>query len=293
MTPAAGIHPGVPFHVYAQWDAVNHSLLKHFERSPLHAKHAIENPREQTQALLMGHALHVATFEPARFAEEFCIIPEFNCSTTVGKEGFRNCIANMIGRDLSEAETKLRKEELLELGKLEGRKTILDEGDFAELQGMGTAIRSSRVASHYVNAPGQCEVSCLWKDDSTGLLCKGRFDKLIPRVIVELKSCRNAKAGPFGRDCANFFYHAQAAHYVAGHPEGGQKHVIIAVESKPPHGVAVYSLSARDLQSGELLRRRWLNDYADAVATGEWPGYPDEVLELELPGWAQQQEEVA
>ena len=109
------------------------------------------------------------------------------------------------------------------------------------------------------------------------------------RIIVELKSTRNAKRGPFGRDAANFFYHAQAAHYCSGHKAATGHtalHVIIAVESEPPHGVAVYALPNAALQSGELLRCKWLEQYADCLASGEWPGYPDEVQELELPGWA-------
>lgn len=296
MLPAAGIHPSVPFSLYGDWPAANFSLLKYFDRSALHARHAIENPKERTKALRMGHALHVATFEPARFAKECVTIPDFNCGKTEGKEGHRLAIEVIIGREVAMGLTKAEREAMV----ADAGITLMDASELEELRGMGDAIRNCRAAARLVSVSGECEVSCIWQDPATGLDCKARFDKRASvggqPAIVELKSCQDARSWQFGKNCANFLYHAQAAHYRRGHHACTgvlPRHYIIAVESAAPHGVAVYTLSAADLQTGELLTRRWLDQYAKCIETGNWPGYPDESAELQLPSWSQQVEEVA
>ena len=62
---------GVPFGNYRAAAGVNVSSLKEFNRSPLHFKHARENPKPTTSAMSLGTAAHCATLEPERFAAEF------------------------------------------------------------------------------------------------------------------------------------------------------------------------------------------------------------------------------
>jgi exodeoxyribonuclease VIII len=273
LLPATGLHAGVPFEVYAGWDAVNISRLKPLRRSPLHCRYQMDHPREETGALNLGRATHAAVFEPALFDSGFVAIPKFDRRTKDGKAAH------------AEAMEKA------------GPKTVLDEDDYRRLCGMREAIAGCRAASRFVEAPGQCELSAIWIDEPTGLTCKARFDKLaglrLP-IVVDLKTTRDASAGWFARDVARYGYAAQLASYVHGHRRiTGQDAaaVIIAVESDPPHGVAVYLLGDQSLQAGAVEYRRWLDLYAVCEKAQTWPGYKDSVEVLEMPAWAQTSEE--
>ena len=48
-------------------------------------------------------------------------------------------------------------------------------------------------------------------------------------------------------------------------------------------GTAVHLLV---LEPGRAVYRRDLATYAECLRSGEWPGYPEEIRELELPAWA-------
>ena len=296
--PAFGIHPGVCFGAYQSWDAANHSMLKHFSRSAAHAKHEMSQPKTTTAAQRLGNALHVATFEPGRFADEFVTLPDFgNLRETINKERFVAAIEDIIGKSIPNG-VKIKKDDLLTMAQEQGVKTVLEASEFDDVKGMGQAINDCFDAQFYVNSPGHCEVSCLWKDARSGIVCKGRFDKLATirdrRIIVELKSTKDAREFPFGKDVANLFYHAQAAGYIEGHAAAtGEKseHVIIAVENSAPYCVAVWTLSDDALAVGLSHRQSWLNKYADCLATGDWPGYKAGVNVLDIPKYTKHIEE--
>ncbi len=269
ITPSTGFHPTVTYETYSAWDAANISRLKAMSRSPLHCKHAIENPREQTDSLLMGLALHAAVFEPAKFETGFAVIPKFDRRTKDGKAAHEQAMNAAAGKD------------------------IINEEQLEAVTAMADSIRETRSAQKFLVAPGMCEHSALWLDTETQMRCKGRFDKLAQfaarPVIVELKTTKDAGSASFGRDVFNYGYAAQAAFYCDGHKAvTGEEplHVIIAVENSAPWAVACYMLTDAALQTGRLEYRRWLNLYADCVRSGVWPGYPDKVELLDLPAWA-------
>ena len=99
----------------------------------------------------------------------------------------------------------------------------------------------------------------------------------------------------FRRDAWKYGYHIQAGFYQMGVAislglDRYPPFVFLAVEKSAPYGVAVYSASenfalvGRD-RAGELLQR--LKACRDAGLGAEnWPGYPAELNELELPAWA-------
>ncbi len=301
MTPAVGLHPGVSYSDYAKWEAINHSTLKHFHRSCAHAKQEMDKPRELTDALIEGQALHVATFEPARFSEEFAVMPELSFGSKAEKELAAAIISEFIGKPISGGGS-LKKKQLMALAQ-SGPKTLLTAEQYEEHIGMGKAIRESRSACEFIDAPGLCEVAFVWKDSVTGLLRKGRADKLAspvhPRfkgkkVIVELKSCQDAREFQFGKDAEKFFYDAQGGSYIEGIKLATGEdvlHIIVAVEKNAPHCVGVGPLPAEAMQRGLYLSRKWMDRYADCVATDVFPGYLDKIRAFKWPAWAQQIEE--
>lgn len=279
--PTAGLHYGIPYEDYAAWPAINFSKLKPILGTASKCKYEMDNPKKPTAAMTLGSALHVATLEPGRFEQLFYICPPCNLTTTEGKKIFAENRAKagdkLIIRDGSKTDEPLM-------------------GAVADLKGMAKSIRGLKSTARFLDGAGQNEVSMLWKDEEFGLWCKARIDRHIPEVsginrpaIVELKSARDASEFWFSKDIDQRNYDAQAASYRHGLEIITGKmaiHAFIAVENFAPYDAAIYMLDDQSLQTGLLKYRHMLKLYAQCVKTGKWPGYPDKVQTIGLPGYA-------
>ena len=93
-------------------------------------------------------------------------------------------------------------------------------------------------------------------DPATGVLCKTRNDWLPDghRMIVDLKTTRDASWEAVSKVFARYGYHVQAALYrrvyqlVTGNAAA---FIHVVVESTPPHEVAFLELDPEALQAGE------------------------------------------
>src|SRR4051812_24246093 len=58
---------------YIKIDAVNWSTLKHMRTSPLHYRHAVDSPDEDTARFGIGRAIHTAILEPHKLATDYAV----------------------------------------------------------------------------------------------------------------------------------------------------------------------------------------------------------------------------
>jgi hypothetical protein len=67
----------------------------------------------------------------------------------------------------------------------------------------------------------------------------------------------------------------------------------MCVEDAPPYPVGLYNISenAQGLALHEI--KEDMETLARCMKSGEWPGYPAEVMELDLPAWAYKAKEAA
>lgn len=270
--PAPGVYPGVPFLDYLAWDAASQSILREFARSPLHARHALTSPRKDTKALIFGEAVHYAILEPEKFATRYAEPPAVDLRTNAGKAAYA------AWQEEHPNAVPLTADEY---------KRCLDASAAAREHAIAGPILRSPV-------PGLREVSVVWNDPETGVLCKARPDLVTSydgwTVVPDVKTTRDASPGAFSASIARYGYHVQAAHYLAGldaHAPRARRWLWIAVESEPPHGVAVYECSEAARLQGGSERGVYLRAYAKARETDVWRGYPDVIQELDLPRWAQ------
>src|SRR5690606_28335140 len=154
------------------------------------------------------------------------------------------------------------------------------------------AVHSHPTASKLLRG-AEFELSAVWEDKVPGytpFLSKGRFDIVNRRLrlLADLKTTTDASPRSFRRDIYRYFYYGQAGHYLSGARALGidvDAFLIIAVEKKPPYGVAVYSLKGEALVAAidELNTLKAI--YAECMETGHWPSYSTEIEEITLPGW--------
>jgi PDDEXK-like domain of unknown function (DUF3799) len=264
-----GIFPGLSFEHYVQIPAANHNLLKHFRWCAERAQKILVSPPDPNEAMGMGWCGHVATLEPARFELEFIPAIRADKRTNAGKAAWAEFTAAHQGR------------------------TIVTQEQYDLARGIRDAVWRHPAAAEILQSRGACELSVVWRHEGTGVLVKGRLDRLGELggwpVVVDLKTTRDASQQAFAKDIYNYQYHEQAAIYLDGldaHHSHPRKFLFIAVESAPPHCVAVYELEEDALQVGREAYEQHLAAYAACVRTGCWPGYGDGVGSITLPSWA-------
>lgn len=139
------------------------------------------------------------------------------------------------------------------------------------------------------------EVCIVWKDYTTGLLCKARLDVLTPTWQIGdwKKSARSLKWETFAATVRNYSYHGQAAMYRDGvnamldankrpRPKVGLFR-FMCVEELRPYTPAIYDLydepgsgSYDWLAAGRDLWHSLLVQVRECLESGHWPGHNNE-----------------
>lgn len=269
--PAPGLYRDVPYDTYDRWGGVRSSLLKKFNQSPLHARYAMLNREEPTEAMLFGQILHVAVLEPDRFSKSYAVMPN---------------LGNRQSKTVRAAEDAFRAEH--------AAATFIDKKDYDKAISMRDAVWSHPTAKEILSSPGVNELSAVWKDKETGTVCKGRQDRFGAwanwPTVVDLKSAADASRKSFSKAISNFGYCEQAAYYLDGFDvlapfEGDRRYVLIAVEKTPPFAVALYELDSQAIEVGRRKYRTHLVEYARCLESGVWPGLGDGCDLISLPAW--------
>jgi hypothetical protein len=260
---------------HANKSRVGHSALVKMVRSPVHFLDAISS-QEETAALRLGKAVHTAVLEPEIFKSTYKVQPKFDRRTKDGKTA----------ADLWEKENQ-------------GCEFISDD-EMDGIHGIVSAIATHAGATSMLSK-GVFEKTVLWTHEETGILCKIRPDCLVTDdrgeivAAIDLKTTQNAEKRKFAKSMADYGYDLQAAFYTDGLKKVIGREVpffFLAVESKAPHGVALYKTGERTIEVGR-------KKYSDALAllkwcreNQSWPSYQvfGEAEEIDIPFWATKME---
>lgn len=250
----------IPFADYQRIAACHWSSIKEMKKSPLHYKHALENERKDTATLIKGRAAHTATLDPDNFLRHYVLCPLKDRRA----KGYKSFAQSNAG------------------------KTILFEKEYQLALNIRDAVRRHPVASQLLSG-GEAEKSLTWTDPETGLKCKSRLD-YIGKSLVDLKTARSVDRRMFANAVVAYEYHAQLAMYrdavmsTEGRVPDGV--YIVAVESAPPHDVAVFELGDEELERGLNIYMAYLRRVKMCQETDTWPGRYEEAEGLVLPAWA-------
>ena len=268
-----GLHDDIPAARYHRGMGISKSGLDLIHRSPALYRLTQQSPRPSTPAQALGTAVHMMVLEPGRVRD--------------------GIVGDPYGASRSKEAIAWRAEQAAA-----GRLTLGMGEDtdpwsptpWTAAWAVADAVRAHPMARALLGT-GRAEVSGYWTDPDFGVLCRLRADWLdeAHQVVVDLKTTRDAGMDSFSRSAVEYRYHVQAAFYWDGLVACGwvpQAFVFVCVETAPPYGVALYSVKPEDLDLGRAVYRRDLATYAECLRSGEWPGYPEEIRELELPGWA-------
>ncbi len=260
-----GIHKNL---TRADYDALkereNWSIVSEVETSLLHYRYRKSAPPQERAVFVRGSALHCLVFEPKRFWADYVVW-----------QGTRR------GKVWDDFEAK------------HAAQSILTSDEFAKVEGMAEALRAHKLVEPHL-ADGSPEVSVLWTHQGDGfeMDCKSRLDWVAPTTgaILDIKTTsRGVGLRDFGRACADYGYHGQAAMYSDGFEAASGirlPYFLVAVEAEAPFDVCVYRVTGLELEVGRAKYRSYLHRIAEARKANHWPGQSEEVRELSLPVWA-------
>lgn len=285
--PGVGLHRGIPALAYHAWPGASQSTLKIMrDRSPLHARWAMDHPQQSTDALIVGAAIHTCVLEPDLFPTLYAFAGR--CEATKKSDGQQCSNTGTVRRD-GHWFCNVRGHDPVGFNAPGDPVIALREGEYNACIGIRDSVRAHPATQHMLEGDAEC--SAVWEDPETGVLSRGRFDDLALGIgaITDLKSAVDASPLTFRRSLYRFGYHIQGAMYIRGAQTLGMdvdSFGIIAVEKDAPYAVAVYQLEAAALFDGARELDALLARWAECESTGVWPCYDTEVVKLDLPKWA-------
>ncbi|MEO2024286.1 MAG: hypothetical protein ABGZ23_00225, partial [Fuerstiella sp.] len=169
-TPAPGIYHDVPFEEYCAWDAINNSSLAPALKSPRHYKHGLDNPRDDTDAFRFGRLCHAGRLEPAAVLDRYIVMPDMSkdIKTADGKPA----------RSPKATTEYKRRVATWEEQQAEADCEVVTRQRFEEFKGVLDSLNGNILAREWFGTDGPAELSILWKDPITQLVCKIRIDKV-------------------------------------------------------------------------------------------------------------------
>lgn len=289
---------------YRQDPAISQSEAKELLKSPAHyqARYGPNaEPFYPTPAMLFGSAVHHRTLEPETFADHWCSKAEYGGEPTIPE------LKKLLTDKGVPFKATAKKAELLELAYPEGVPTdsrcALSEDDWRHVHGIHAALRSHDYTGMWFD-PGQKDYSkfnelSIYSKTHQGHLIKGRLDRAHIQgnklTILDLKTTDKADARSFQRKLVDLRYDLQASWYTRLAAEAFAslevEFIFIAIERKPPYGICLYRASESIIEHGNRLMDKALNIFGERMAIDDWPAYPPEIVDLELPSWESMQQD--
>jgi hypothetical protein len=172
--------------------------------------------------------------------------------------------------------------------------TIITDGELEAITGMARSLGAHPLVKSGI-LDGAVERSLIFKDEKTGVWLKSRPDNIPASsgLFADLKTADSVSDDSLERSLASYGYHMQAglvgmaSDALLGRPM--EEFAFVWVEKAPPHCVRVTVLTGADIERGRMQLRRSIDQFAECVATGEWPGPGGTRRDAEyltLPAWA-------
>jgi exodeoxyribonuclease VIII len=226
------------------------------------------------ECLILGSALHCLILEPQRFAQEW----------TVGDGPTNPTTGSPYGSD-----SKKYREWLMQQ-----IKPVLTRAQYEKVLGMADAVAADPDARVIRDNPRKTELSVFWEQD--GVPCKCRLDCAQPKLLWDIKSCRDATEFGFMRSIADYRYHLQAAFYLMGACRAGLAEPTtpfqwLCVENTPPFATHVMLVPIDLLGAAHDRVEKLIEQYAACRKSGQFPTlYPKSTPTT--PKWMLPKEEI-
>lgn len=272
---APGIYLNVPIEQYhSEKFAIGCSGLKAMLKAPAYYFGQYLDPNcppeseRESPGRRFGNMVHAQLFEHESFAERYRVGPEVTSKALKAWKDFASTLPEGV-EPITPAEYKTMQQV---------RRSALTIPDIASALAVGDG-----------------EVSAYAVDDETGVMVKVRPDWVHPAgpdscILLDGKTFNTADTDEFTRQAARMSYSMQAALYSDFYAKASGKKVLgfvfLVIADEFPNLCNAVMLDDESLQAGRRLYRKALNQYAECMKSGVWPGHGGDVKVISLPKWA-------
>ena len=235
--------------------AIHFSSLKHIAKSPLHYAHAVAKTDYNTPSIRKGLALHglVLTgqdpevFDGDRRSAKWKEFVVERALTVVPMYDEDQRCTNSLSH-------------------------VLTASEWDDVRWMRDAVLSNPLSRAILDQCTEREVPIEWQRN--GFRCRGKIDgrSTSGRILMDIKSCKDASKWRFLRDAHRMAYHCQLPWYdhgqgveVCGPDTNWSDQYLIAVENAAPFAVQVYKLDTLRIDQGWQETERWMERFAECV----------------------------
>lgn len=282
---ASGVNANIDSSQYHRTMGLSKGGLMALKKSPAHFWQWMTSPPDpSTQAMALGTATHTLVFEPEKWASEIAVIPE---------DAPKKPTASQTKAEEPSEKAKVSLDWWTKFHNTNVGKTIITAEQDILARGMANAVYANEEVlpflKHY-SAKAELSIMATEKVKGLDIACKCRADLVTMdgSVIVDLKTTQDSSAEEFSRKFMSLGYWMQAAHYMATARLAGlpvKRFIFVAVESTPPHSVALYELDEQSLDKAFKIRQRLLETLANCIATGKYPSHSKGINSLTMPSW--------
>lgn len=205
--PGEGIYFDMPEAEYRALPYFSRSFAEEVLCDLEEAEYRLRNPIEATSAMDLGTAIHSMFLEPEKFNEIYVRYPSFNDfpdkKILKTSEEIADFLTSVGEKKTGKKEDLIARakpfldpnkfviwDEVVEKFKSEVDllgKRILNNDDYAVLQGLRESFAKRKQIKEVISG-GKAEVTIIWKDQETGVMCKCRLDFVRPEAITDIKS---------------------------------------------------------------------------------------------------------
>jgi hypothetical protein len=273
-----GIYHDIPFSDYLKINAFHSGIAKLILKSAKKARWEMDNPKKSTPDMVFGSLIDCLLLEPDKFSNYFTTLPE----TSVDKKD------NIIPFSARSDHGKNVLKSIYESGKQPISTSQIKHG-----KSLVDGIMGHPTAGQWLSG-GRAQVTIIWNDPQTGVLCKIRPDYLRDDRITDLNTTKDAHPSVFSSIAGRMGYHIQAALYHDGlyFAENGQYPTEwvkpfsqVVAETEPAYDVICFDIQEESLDCGRELFHEAIQKYADCLESNKWPGYSDCAEPLDIPAY--------
>ena len=245
-----GVYSGVPNDEYHAAEGISCSDIKELDKSIEHYEHRQQFDSKQTDAMLVGSALHDRALLPDTYYKQYVVSP--------------------VKTKTSKAHNTFKREN--------PDKDILMPYQEQNIESMYHALYKNPTIREILHSDTILKEVSIWsKDPVTGLLLKVRPDIIVGGICYDIKTT-SGDVSPRGfiSNVFKYKYHIQVPFYLDVLSLNGMsihEFKFLVVGSVPPYSTAIYDLNDDLIAEGRDTYRRALNRYSnDLLGVDTWAG---------------------
>jgi len=219
---------------------------------------------EPSESMNVGSMVHCLALEPELFDDLFVIKPD--------------------GLDRRTREGKLAYAELMASGK-----QVVSDEDFRTAIACVKALMAHDQIALILSQGGIVEQRINFVEFGVEMRCKPDFVNPSLKVILDIKTTKDASPAEFAKSVASYGYARQAALYMdaVAMEHGVECRFLFAVVcTAPPYEVACYELTDEAKRLGEVEAGTLVQEYIARCETNNWlPVWSSGIVPLDLPKW--------